>query len=85
MSLTLILERNAEIRRYARNSLPSPNPLDVEDLVDKVGELLNLMGREIPAFSWEEDVPSILKVKVVLALLTEELRSFTLEATMANL
>ncbi len=79
--LTRILEKNVEIRTLARNSLPDPSPLDLEDLIGEVEELLSLMGREVALHDWsEEDIPGILKVKAVLTLLTEELRSYLTEA-----
>ncbi|MDK2372218.1 MAG: hypothetical protein QI197_02440 [Candidatus Korarchaeota archaeon] len=81
VSLTLVLEKNAEIRRFARGSLPDPSPLEVEYLIERVDELLNLMGRNnVPLYWSEEDVPNVLKVKAILTLLTEELRSFAVEA-----
>ncbi len=83
--LTRILERNVEIRTLARNSLPDPSSLDLEDLIEEVEELLNLMGKEMDLHEWnEEDVPRILKVRAVLTLLTEELRSYLVEAVSFN-
>ncbi len=83
--LTRILERNVEIRTMARNSLPDPSSLDLEDLIEEVEELLNLMGKEMDLHEWnEEDVPGILKVRAVLTLLTEELRSYLVEAVSFN-
>ncbi|GEM_PF-2835126 len=81
VSLTLILEKNVEIRRFARRSLPDPSPLEVEDLIERAKEMLNLMGKEsAPFYCSEKDVPNVLRVKTILILLTEELRSFTVEA-----
>ncbi len=81
VSLTLVLEKNVEIRRFAKRSLPDPSPLEVENLIERVEEMLNLMGKESTPFYWsEEDAPNVLKVKAILTLLTEELRSFTVEA-----
>ncbi len=83
--LTRILERNVEIRTLARNSLPDPSSLDLEDLIEEVEELLNLMGKEMDLHEWnEEDAPRILKVRAVLTLLTEELRSYLVEAVSFN-
>jgi len=77
VSLTLILEKNAEIRRLTRNSLPNPSHLEVEELLEGANELLNLMGKEVAPFYWgEENVPNVLKVKAILTVLTDELRSF---------
>ncbi len=84
--LTRILEKNIEVRALARNSLPDPSPLDLEDLIEEVEDLLNLMGREMTAHEWiEEDIPGILKVRAVLTLLTEELRSYLTEVVSFNL
>ncbi len=77
--LSTVLRMNAEIRRMARSSLPDPSPLEIDELVERVSELLKLIGAEIIPLGQDRDVPNLIKVKLTLALLTEELRNFLVE------
>ncbi len=80
MSLSYILELNEELRQEVRKNLLSGKVIDVNEVLDYLDEIYKTLGladrstyiRSI----LEEEVPTIIKVKLLLTGLSEDLADY---------
>lgn len=85
--LTYLLERNLRIRRLARETLPQPDSIEVEEILGEVKDVFQVLrGSTELGFLGEEigGLPDILKVKTALTLITEEMRSFLIRKALSS-
>ncbi len=80
MSLSYILKLNEELRQRIRGDLTLDKRIDLNEVLDYLEEVYKMLGLSDRLISMreimEEEVPAIIKVKLLLAGLSEDLADY---------